>query len=277
MKGYRTAEVAEVLGVSASQVRSWTRSGFIEPQRTPGGAYRFSFQDIVLLRTARALVEQSTTPRKVRAALVRLRAQLPTGRPLSSVHIAAVGERLLVRDEGATWDPESGQLHFELSVSKIAAKAEPMAPRALEDLASSSSPTADDWFNAAVDLEAVAVEQAKEAYARSLERDPGHAEAHLNLGRLLHEEGHVREAEAHYREAAVADPASAPAFFNLGVALEDRRIRTGAVEAYEAALRLDPELAEAHFNLSRLLEHDGREAEAIRHMADYRRLRRLPT
>jgi tetratricopeptide (TPR) repeat protein len=47
-----------------------------------------------------------------------------------------------------------------------------------------------------------------------------------------------------------------------------------AREAYEEALRLDPAFADCCYNLALLCEELGRQREAIRHMAKYRRLRR---
>jgi tetratricopeptide (TPR) repeat protein len=44
------------------------------------------------------------------------------------------------------------------------------------------------------------------------------------------------------------------------------------VEAYQAALRASPEFADCHYNLALLCEELGLAREAIRHMAQYRRL-----
>lgn len=272
MKGYTTREVAEVLGLPTSTILSWTRRGLITPTRGPRGAHVFSFQDIVLLRTARELLDADVPARKVRRALEALRDQLPVGRPLSAVTISAVGDRVLVQDEAGAWEPASGQLHIDFAVSEIAQAAVPIARRALAERGDDEGMTADDWYDSALDLEAVSADEAIGAYRKALELDATHSDAHLNLGRLLHEAGRVDEAEAHYREAVEADPRSARAFYNLGVALEDRGLRPGAVAAYEAALRLDGDLAVAHFNLSRLFEAEGRKTEALSHLAEYKRL-----
>ena len=82
----------------------------------------------------------------------------------------------------------------------------------------------------------------------------------------------VLEAESHYRSATDADPESGRAFYNLGVALDDQGLQAGAIEAYQAALRLDENLAVAHFNLSRLFEAEGRRPDALRHLAEHKRL-----
>lgn len=281
MKGYTTREVAEVLGLATSQILSWTRSGLLTPERGPKGAYLFSFQDIVLLRTARELLDDDVPPRRVRAALEALREQLPVGRPLSAVHISAVGDRVLVRDDSTTWEPDSGQIQLDFAVSEVAAAAEPIARRALDaSLADDGSEamTADDWYDAGVDLEAVAADRAAEAYLRAIELDPSHADALLNLGRLRHEEGDLGAAERRYRDAAAADPSSARPRYNLGVLLEDGGESEAAVREYRSALELDPELAAAHFNLSRLLNAAGRRAEALGHLTAYKRLlERTPT
>ena len=132
--------------------------------------------------------------------------------------------------------------------------------------------SADDWFNTALDLEAVTSDEAISDYHKALALEVDHADAHLNLGRLLHEGGQVQEAESHYRSATDADPESGRAFYNLGVALDDQGLQAGGIEAYQAALRLDENLAVAHFNLSRLFEAEGRRPDALRHLAEYKRL-----
>jgi Tfp pilus assembly protein PilF len=132
--------------------------------------------------------------------------------------------------------------------------------------------TADDWYDTALDLEAVAVDRATDAYRRALALEPLHADAHVNLGRLLHEHGEPSAAERHYRAAAAAAPLDGRARYNLGVALEDQGRGAEAEDAYLDAIRVDESLAAAHFNLSRLLEARGEDALALSHLAAYKRL-----
>jgi tetratricopeptide (TPR) repeat protein len=272
MKGYTTREVAEVLGLPISRILRWTRSGLIEPRRGARGAYVFSFQDIVLLRTARELLDANVPARRVRESLEALRDQLPVGRPLSAVTISAVGDRVVVQDADSVWEPDSGQMQIDFAVADVAKAASPVARRALARRGEDEEMTADDWYDSALDLEAVSTGEAIEAYRRALALDDGHSDSHLNLGRMLHEDGEVYEAESHYRRAIEADGESARAWFNLGVVLEDRDRSSEAIEAYLSAVRRDAGLAPAHFNLSRLLEASGHETEALGHLADYKRL-----
>lgn len=270
MPGYTTRQVAEIVGLSPRRVRAWTRQGLLSPGRS-GRSYRFNFQDIVLLRTAKGLWEQEVPLRRIRGALESLRDQLPGGRPLSAVHIVASGERVVVRDEDTVWEPETGQVAFDFSVGELAARVEPFAAAA--GAASDAPLSTDAWFDEAFELEAVSPARAGEAYRRVLERDAHHVEALLNLGRLLHEAGDAAAAEELYRRALASDPASALAAFNLGVALEDLGRGADAETAYRRALEVDAELAEAHFNLAGLLESRGDVKSAVRHLSTYRRLR----
>jgi tetratricopeptide (TPR) repeat protein len=226
----------------------------------------------VLLRAARELLDANVPARRVRAALEALREQLPVGRPLSAVHISALGDRVFVRDADHVWEPDSGQIQIDFAVAEVAKRAEPIARRAVAEPDETDSMTADEWYDTGLDLEAVSREGAELAYRRALGMEPGHPDAHLNLGRLLHEGGRLEEAEGHYRAAVAADPQSARAHYNLGVALEDLGRIDEAMDAYGDALRLDETLATAHFNLSRLLEARGDEAEALGHLLAYKRL-----
>jgi tetratricopeptide (TPR) repeat protein len=272
MRGYTTREVSEVLGVPASRILSWTRNGLLSPDRGPRGGYLYSFQDIVLLRAAQGLMEQRVTTRRVRAALEALRDQLPEGRPLSAVHISVVGDRVVVHDADTLWEPTSGQITLDFPVSEIAALAEPIARRGLDRAGAPADPTPDDWYHTGLDLEAVSPDESMEAYRRALHLDPGHVEANLNRGRLLHEGGRPDRALEHYDRALEGDPGSAHAHYNRGVALEDLGRSDDAALAYRRAIELDERLAAAHFNLFRLLEAAGRNPEALGHLAAYRRL-----
>lgn len=271
MKGYTTRDVAELLDLSPAQVRSYARSGFLAPSRGPGGEYRFSFPDLVLLRTAKALVEARIPARRIRRVLRKLQHQLPRGRSLSEVHIIAEGDRIIVRDGDTAWNPESEQVHLDFAVSDLASRVEPLAREAAQAAHDSDEAfDADHWYDLGLDLEVVDPEEALAAYERALEIDPEYADAHVNLGRLVHEAGQAREAEAHYRLALAADPGHATAAFNLGIVLEDLNRPAQAIEAYLQAIEADAELADAYFNLARLYEKRGDRTAALRYLKSYK-------
>jgi tetratricopeptide (TPR) repeat protein len=273
MKSYTTSDVARLLGLSAGRVRSLARAGVLSPDRGPRGALRFSFQDLVLLRTARALSEARLPARRIRRALRRLVDQLPRGRSLSELRITAEGDRVVVRDEQTAWQPDSGQLLLDFTVAELATRAGPVARRLARDARRAEEDlSANRWFALGLDLEAAAPDDARDAYRRALELDPAHVDARLNLGRLLQESGRVAEAEAHYRAVLEGEGPTPTAAYNLGTALEDQG-RTGeAIAAYRVALAADARFADAHFNLARLYERTGRRAAAIRHFRAYRDL-----
>ncbi len=273
MKGYSTSEVAKLLGLSPSQVRGYVQSGFLSPERGPRGELSFSFQDLVFLRTARGLLSERVAPRRIRAALRRLSEQLPDGRPLTAVRIAMEGSRLVVADGTRRWQPESGQILFDFGVADLAKKVAPIVRRAFRE-AQAEGPefSADDWYEWGCELEPGSPGEAMAAYRRALALEPDHADAHVNLGRLLHEAGDAAAAEPHYAAALASRPEDATAAFNLGVALEDMGRLPEALLAYQKAVRIDPANADAHFNAATLAERLGRPAEALRHLRTYRKL-----
>ncbi len=275
MKGYSANDVARLLDLSVGQVRSYARAGFLDPERGPRGEYRFSFQDLVLLRTAKGLVAARIPERQVRRALRTLKQQLPSGRPLSAVQIHAEGDRIIVRQDDTVWNPESGQTQFNFDVGERVDKVAPHARRAVEQAGESEEELdSEDWYSLGVELETAAPNHAREAYRRALELDPADAASRINLGRLLHESGHLKAAEAHYRLALAHGSPNGTALFNLGVSLEDLGERRDAMQAYRDAIAVSPRLADAYYNLARLLEQVGDSAAALRCLKTYRKLNR---
>ena len=273
MSGYTTREVAEILDLSESQVRVYARSDLLSTIRGDRNEFRFSFHDIILMRTMGELLESGLSPQKVKRALRSLREQLPQGQPLSAVRISADADSVIVHDEDTVWNPQTGQLHLDFAIKELADKVAPFATKVIDQRSGSDDLDADGWCDLAVDLEPVAPERAVEAYGRALRLDPGHVISHLNLGRRLHEGGDLAQAESHYRQAQAADPDSPTAAFNLGVVLEDLGRVDESIDGYLRALQLEPDMSAAHFNLAHLYERTGRDTEAIRHLADYKRLR----
>src|SRR6059036_1276107 len=280
MKGYTSQDVARLLGLTVAQVRGFARDGFLTPPPRPPRSGRgvrrklqFSFQDLVILRTAKALVAARIPARRIRRALKNLRQQLPQGRSLAELRIVAEGDRIVVSDGTTAWNPESGQTHLDFAVSDLASRAAPIARRTAQAArAAEADLDGEDWYELGLELEAVEPGEAQDAYRRALELDAHHADAHVNLGRLLHEQGLIEEAERHYRLALRERPEHATAAFNLGIALEDLNRPTDAIEAYRAALAVEPRLADAHYNVARLYERLGKKAAALRHLSSYERL-----
>lgn len=272
MKSYTTRDVARLLGLSEAQVRSQAR-GYLAPDRGPRNTYRFSFQDLVLLRTAKTLGDARIPPRRIRGALRSLTRQLPAGRSLSGVRITSEGYRVVVRDEDAAWNPESGQLLLDFDVAELAAQAAPVARRlAREARCASERFTAEQWYDLGVDLEAASPDDARDAYARAIALDSRHVAARVNLGRLLQANGRPAEAVTEYRAALRMEPANPTAAFDLGTALEELGRHPEAIEAYRRAIAADEKFADAHFNLARLYEQTGKRTAALRHLKAYKLL-----
>jgi tetratricopeptide (TPR) repeat protein len=272
--GYATAEVARILGLSPAQIRALVHQGHVAARVDSRGGWRFSLQDLVILRTAKAL-RAHISSRRMHRTLRQLRRQLPDGRALSSVEIDVEGEQVVVRDGESAWEPETGQGLLRFSVAELAQQVAPIARRQVRAAAQGRGElSADEWYDLGCDLEAAGDAEARTAYQRALVLDPRHVDACINLGRLVHEAGDAGAAVGHYRAALAADGRSAIAAFNLGVALQDLGEADAAAKAYEVALRLDPRNADAHFNLARLCERRGDKPGAVRHLREYQKLER---
>lgn len=267
MTVYDVREVATTLRLSSRAVYGLVRSGFVTPLRDRRRRLQFSFQDILLLKTASRLIAASIPRRKVTRAVAALRRHLPAELPLAGLRISAVGDRVAVQSIGRTWDAESGQGMFAFDVLggdggiRVIEASAPVTPE----------PDVDEWFAQALALEDSDAVAAQELYRRIIAADAQHLEAYINCGRLLHLASDWQAAERLYRDGIAACAACATLFFNLGVLLEDQDRVDEAIAAYQDALRCEPDHCDSHHNLARLFEASGRVQHAIRHFNHYRR------
>ena len=264
MHQYGVHDVEKLLGLPRSTIRALIAAGFVSPARGPRNSLLFSFQDLIVLRTAQALASANVPHRRITRSLKELRRHLPEEMPLSGLRIGAVADRVVVSEGGRHWQAESGQylLAFEGDpVEGSLSIIDRTQPRAAQD---------DNWFDQAVAFERNDTAAAVRAYEQAIEADPAHLDARINLGRLLHESGNLARAEQVYRDAIKASGDDPLLLFNLGVLLDDQHRGAEALAAYEAAIASDPDFADAHYNLGLLYESLGRAKDAIRHMARYR-------
>jgi tetratricopeptide (TPR) repeat protein len=261
MQEYSLADLKRLFGLPPALVRKLSQAGFIT-QPASRGKTKYTFQDLLVLRVAGALKAAKISTPKIAAALVQIRSVLPSDR-LPAIALAASGKDLAVREGSREWEA-SGQYALPL-VTKPGTGQVAELRRPAEVSAAS---LAHDHYRRGHMLEDSDVVAARAAYLEALGLQEDHLEARINLGRLLHLDGQLKEAERLYRQAKTS---SALLSFNLAILLEDLEREEEAVAAYRDALAQDPLLCDAHFNLSRLHEKANRPREALRHLLAYRR------
>src|SRR5438132_7745530 len=109
MHQYGARDVERLLRLPRSTVRSLVNAGFVSPARGPRRSYLFSFQDLIVLRTAQGLAAANLPRGRITRSLKALRRQLPDTVPLSGLSICAVADRVVVKEGDSRWQADSGQ------------------------------------------------------------------------------------------------------------------------------------------------------------------------
>ncbi|MGD2062438.1 MAG: MerR family transcriptional regulator [Nitrospirota bacterium] len=104
-------EVVEIVGVTKRQLQHWDKTGLVSPrQRTPGGHARYTFQDLIALKTVKRLLDAGVSLQKIRGSVGRLRQILPTiRRPLVELTLVASENVVLVIYEETAFEALTGQ------------------------------------------------------------------------------------------------------------------------------------------------------------------------
>ena len=278
MHSYGVKDVEKLLRLPRSTIRALVDAGFVSPQRGPRRTLLFSFHDLIVLRTAQALSEARLSATRINRSLKELRRQLPETMPLSGLSIGAAGNHVVIKDGSGRRHVDSGQYLLAFEGNPDAGKlrvieSRPWAAPTKGTPVGAAHGRDDDAYERGIELEQDGDrEGAIKAYERAVAEEPLRVDAHINLGRLLHEAKRLAQAEQAYRSGLRLCGDDPVLLFNLGVLLEDRGRDADALKAYATALAADPGLADGHYNLALLYQKLKKPKEALRHMSQYRRL-----
>lgn len=275
MKHYSTRETAQILDATEAQVRNYARLGRIDAQRGEDGGLEFTFQQLLLLKTTKGLLDAGVPPKRMRTLWASLRRQLSDDIPLTSITIFADGDRAVAWDGNARWQPDSGQFLLELDANDLATRAGESTragddPAALEE--SEESPAAEIQGDPAPQVRGPrsSPKLVPEGCGASKSRrgaavaEPSHltAEQWFHIG-CEHEGDSPLEARAAYHQALDLDFDFGEAHLNLGRLYHEAGEHGKAEVHYREAVRCSPDDATSHFNLGVLLEDLGRRDEAM--------------
>jgi tetratricopeptide (TPR) repeat protein len=206
-------EVEKLLRLPRSTIRALVEAGFVTPARGPRNALLFSFQDLIVLRTAQALAAARVPAKRINRSLKELRRHLPEAMPLSGLSIDAVGDRVVVKEGARRWQAESGQY-------LLAFEGDPAAG-VLKVIAAQPAEALEDQIDRGYGLhEAGKLREAEAVYRKALEDHGPDAVALYNLGVLLEDMKRKGEAAEVYEAALQVDPGMADCCYNLALLCE---------------------------------------------------------
>jgi len=109
--GFSSKEVTRITAISQRQLQYWCKTALITPSKyTIGGHVRFSFHDLVTIKTIATLLRAGVSTQKIRHCITKLIKLLPEVKyPLSELSIIANGESILVFHQGSAFEVITGQ------------------------------------------------------------------------------------------------------------------------------------------------------------------------
>jgi len=204
-------EVEKLLRLPRRTIHGLVKAGFVNPARGPRRAYLFSFQDLIVLRTAQALAAANIPAKRITKSLRELRRHLPAAMPLSGLSIGALGDRVVVKEGASRWQAESGQYVLAFEGDPVAGQLKVIEKR------TSLEEQIDRGY---VLHDAGRLDEAEAVYRDALKAWGPHALLLYNLGVLLEDLGRHAEAADAYECALRQDPAMADCYYNLALLCE---------------------------------------------------------
>jgi tetratricopeptide (TPR) repeat protein len=268
---YSATQVARLLGIPAGRLRYWARAGLVVPSGQRGRRRFYAFQDLVALRAAAGLLRGGLSAHQVSRAVASLQRRIPCrASPLAELRLTPEGSAVVVREAGARFEAETGQLLFDFDLNELHRQVvELIQPLQAPDLEQRQRAFDEYLEGCRLETQPEELERSEHAYRRAIELDPKLACAYTNLGNLRYRIGAVDDARALYRKAIELEPEQPEAHYNLAFLTYEEGDLEAAVDRFGRALELDPDFADAHFNLAMALLELGRRDEARAHLATY--------
>src|ERR1700688_4005032 len=112
--------MAKLLALTAARLLKLDRAQLISPTGNRNGKRCYTFQDLIALRATHGLLAHRVKPRDVARAIAALRSTLPrVTRPLQELRIVSDGKSVVVRADGAAFEPVSGQMVLDFQVNAL--------------------------------------------------------------------------------------------------------------------------------------------------------------
>ncbi|HEC18586.1 MAG TPA: MerR family transcriptional regulator [Gammaproteobacteria bacterium] len=125
--GFTSQQAMSISGLSRRQLTYWRNTGLVVPsQRTDGGHWRYTFLDLLALKTAKKLIEAGVSVQKIRKSIASLLNFLPTcTAPLRELSLVTTGDIILVLHGDTAFEALTGQewilpvAELELEIARL--------------------------------------------------------------------------------------------------------------------------------------------------------------
>ena len=109
--GFTSQQVMRITGLSRRQLSYWRKTELIVPQQhTPGGHARYTFADLLALKTAKKLIDAGVSVQRIRKSITSLINFLPAcTAPLTELSLVATGDMILVLHRETAFEALTGQ------------------------------------------------------------------------------------------------------------------------------------------------------------------------
>lgn len=262
MEYFTVVQAARLLGISPRRLLRWEKIQFVPRSMHNENGSFYSFQDLISLKAASELISGGISLQQVTKSLEMIRKKFPDLKSLSELRFFAQNKTLLMRYNGMSFDPITGQLLMSFE--------DETAPPPRDFKSHKEEKNHLFWFEYGLryDIEGKWKLSIK-AYRRALQLNPTMADCWNNLATIYYRVGKKKKAIRYYLNALKINSNYKLAYYNLGNIFEEIKKYRVAVKMYMKAIELDSEYYDAHYNLALVYDKIQSYPEACHHWQIY--------